>query len=125
MDYTAQQLSQLHSISALVSKEPHLCNFMRKCEREVMVSQTIRASVHNLESVGHPCSVRGKGVFSYGGNGLVDNRSAYGWLLSEGYFVEGPKPDEITAEGDTVIYATPKLLDALDAYFTTGTPAVR
>ncbi len=51
-----------------------LCQFMGVTEREVLVAQTVHASVNNLD--GKPkeaYSIRGNGVFSRGRNGLVDN----------------------------------------------------
>jgi hypothetical protein len=80
-------------------------------EREVLVGQTIVASVHNLDARGEAYSIRGAGVFSVVGGGLFDNYSAYCYLLKNGYFEEDDRG------GRVVIFPTRKLLDALLRFF--------
>lgn len=93
-----------------------LCEFManngpRASEKEMMIAQTIHAARINLQKHGEPFSFRGDGVFSVHGGGLADNATAYGYLVSEGYFKEGKHKNRV------VIFPTKKLGAALTAFF--------
>lgn len=87
-----------------------LCDFLGVTEREVMVFQTIRAAVRNLDTAGEPFSVRGTNVFASSGNGLINNGPAYVYLVDNGYCEEEER------DGKTVIFPTRKLLDGLIAF---------
>jgi hypothetical protein len=82
----------------------------RASEAEMMVAQTIHAAKLNFDEHGKPFSFRGDGVFGRGGGGLVDNGTAYSWLVGEGWF------EEDTHDGKPVIYMTEKLIERLDAH---------
>lgn len=86
----------------------------RAAEAEMMVAQTVHACVANHAKQGEAFSFRGDGVFSSGGNGLVDNGTAYGMLVGRGYFTEGDRG------GKVVIFVTQKLVDYLDGFFAKG-----
>ena len=83
----------------------------RAKEGEYMVAQTIHAARTNAEKRGKPFSFKGAGVEGRGGGGLVDNGTAYAWLLEDEFFVEDKH------EGKTVIYPTQTLINALDEFF--------
>lgn len=104
-------VADLRAVRARLKDSFSLCEFMGVTEREVMVFQTIRAAVTNLDSLGEPYSVRGSGVFTVAGNGLFDNRSAYTYLVDKGYF------DEEDRDGLTLIFPTRKLLNELMDFF--------
>jgi hypothetical protein len=87
-------------------------NRRRGAETEAMVAQTISAAVINANGdPGEPLSWRGKGVFSSSGNGIVDNATAYGMLVSQGYFIEEQRQNQ------TAIFPSKKLVQHLDNYF--------
>ena len=81
------------------------------CEAETMVAQTLRACAVNLATHGEAYSIRGDGVFSRSGGGLVDNASAYQRLLDMGYFRED------TQDGKPAIFVKQALVNLLDGYF--------
>lgn len=83
----------------------------RAGEAEVMVAQTVHASVTNHKKRGEAFSFRGDGVSKFSHGGLVDNGTAYGMLTSREYFMEEERG------GKTVIFITQKLVDYLDAFF--------
>lgn len=83
----------------------------RACKAQVMVTQTIHASVINHDKHGETFSFRGDGVFTRGGGGLTDNGYAYRTLLEREYFTEEERGDK------TVIFVTQKLVDYLDTFF--------
>lgn len=82
----------------------------RACEAETMVAQTIHGARINAKEHGEPFSFKGDGVNSSGGAGLVDNRTAYGWLIGEGFFIEDKR------QGRAVIFPTKKLIARLDGF---------
>jgi hypothetical protein len=91
-----------------------LCEFFadmgnRASEKEYMVAETIHACKINYAQHGECFSFKGK--LQNGGNGLVDNTTAYGWLVSNNYFAEEKHNQR------TVIIPTPKLLDRLEWFF--------
>lgn len=91
-----------------------LCEFFadmgsRASEKEYMVAETIHACKINHAQHGECFSFKGK--LQNSGNGLVDNTTAYGWLVGNGYFKEE------TRESRPVIIPTPKLLDRLEWFF--------
>jgi hypothetical protein len=87
-----------------------LCGFIRKAEREFMVWETISAAVVNLRKHGEPFSFRDNNVFAVHNGGLIDNNSAYRYLVKNGYFAEQEQ------SGRTVIFPTEKLLARLEAF---------
>jgi hypothetical protein len=109
-------ISRLRKVRPFIKDNWSLCDFLGACEREYLVAETICAAVKNLETYGEPFSFRGAGVFTSGGNGLIDNGSAYRWLLDNDYF------SEADCAGDVVIFPTAKLLTALEAFFKIGAP---
>lgn len=105
---------RIRRLAAQITKGWELCDsWLQNSESELMICQTLSAAVINLEKRGEPYSIRGVGVFSCGQ--CVDNDRAYRRLVSEGYFTE----EERTIDGiaATVIFMTPKLLDAVEAHF--------
>jgi hypothetical protein len=126
--YSVVFTEDLKRLAGLIKDNWSLCQIMEGCgprasEKEYMIAETIRAAARNLETRGEPFSFRGDGVYSYEGGGLVDNATAYGYLLTEGYFEERERPDitdvpEGIAKGKAVvIYPTRKLLDKLIRHF--------
>lgn len=91
-----------------------LCSFAGMVEKEVMIAQTIHAAVRNLEEHGEAFSIRGGGVFSSSGFGLVDNNRAYRELLADGLFREEARTIDGTSV--TVIFPTKELLSRLEDF---------
>lgn len=108
-----QFIADLRAVRTNIRDGFSLCDFMGVSEREALVVQTIVAAVNNLDTHGEPYSIRGKGVFTTHGGGLIDNRSAYGYLVDVGYFEEENRGENV------VIFPTRKLLDALLRFFKT------
>jgi hypothetical protein len=88
-----------------------LCNFYGKSEAELIVAQTIHACVTNHKDHGQAFSFEGKGLHTSHGNGLFDNRGAYGSLVKDGMFIVEEWEDR------KVIYPTQALINRLDEYF--------
>jgi hypothetical protein len=111
-DHDEPFLADLRTIRGRVTDDfSSLCEFMGVTEREVLCGQTIVAAVHNLDARGEAYSIRDAGVFSVVGGGLIDNKSAYVYLLNDGYLEEDDRG------GQVVIFPTRKLLDALLRFF--------
>jgi len=109
------KIEDIRRLAKRIEDNWSLCNLFdgtpNAFEAEMMVAQTVHASVTNHEKRGEGFSFRGDGVFGRGGGGLVDNATAYGTLTEQGYFTEGDR------EGKPVIFITQKLVDYLDAFF--------
>jgi len=102
-------------LAAVIPDNRALCElFDGKCrcaaEAEMMVAQTIHAAKLNAEKHDEPFSFEGYGIRSRSGDGLVDNDTAYSWLLDKGYFVNNQR------QGRTVIFPTAKLVTVLDGF---------
>lgn len=113
----AIELASIDDVDRLAERIPDnwtLCKLFedhrRACEAETMVAQTIQAARINAKEHGEPFSFKGGGVKTSSGGGLVDNRTAYGWLVREGWFVEDER------QGRTVIFPTKKLIAKLDGF---------
>lgn len=108
-------IEDVNRLAEIIADNWSLCElFAHKrnaCEGEYMVAETIHAAAINAKAHGKPFSLKGNGVHSCGGGGLVNNGAAYGWLIEDGYFVESEH------EGRPVIYPTRKLVLHLDAHF--------
>ena len=109
-------IERIQPIADKIKDSFSLCELManhgsRASEKELMIAQTIKACVINHEKHGQCFSYRGDGVFTSAGNGIVDNRTAYGYLVSSGYFSEANR------DGRVIIEPTDKLLDLLESYF--------
>lgn len=113
---TDTYVDRIRAIARRIKDPFTLCMFMGKTEREVMVAQTIHASVVNMDKRGEPYSVRGSNVYANHGNGLVENRQSYAWLLEQDYFIEE------TRGADVVIFATEKLLGELEKFLKIPAP---
>jgi hypothetical protein len=84
---------------------------MGSSERETLVAEVVHGSVANLDSdLKEAYCIRGDGVFSRGHGGLVNNAAAYDYLVTNEYFREETRGDK------TVIFATEKLLNELEAF---------
>lgn len=112
MSSVKANIEDIKRLKELIKDNWSLCNFYDNCESEMMVAQTIHASVTNFESKGEAYSIEGKGIRSRHGNGIVDNGSAYSKLLSDGMFINEERGSV------TVIFPTQALIDKLDEYFT-------
>lgn len=108
-------IQSIKRIALKVKDNWSLCNFANNCEQEVMVAQTLHAAIINHDKLGEAFSFRGNGVFSTSGNGLVDNKTAYGKLLQKDFFREEERV--IEGEKKVVIFPTVTLIQALDDYF--------
>lgn len=106
-----EDIERIRRVAALIKNSWSLCDFMGKAEKETMVASTIRACVHNYEEHGEVFSNRGKNLDEDYGGGLVENRSSYTSLLTDGYLVE------VKRDGKTVIKPTVKLLERLEKFF--------
>lgn len=102
-------------LKAKIKSNQFLCELFdgrrRAAEAEYMVAETICAAVLNAAAHGEPFSFREDGVHDSGGGGIVDNYTAYGWLVSDRFFHEDER------QGKPVIFPTKKLVDHLDAFF--------
>jgi hypothetical protein len=87
-----------------------LCDFLGKTEMELMAAQTIVASVNNLETYGEAFSIKGRV------NSTANNAWSYTEMLRLGYLREEER-DLVDKGKVVVIFATKKLIYALQAYF--------
>lgn len=115
MDHDARFLADLRDLKARIKDNWTLCNFAGKAEVEYMVATTIHAAASNLAAHGDPFSRKDPSVTRDGPH--ADNSASYARLLRRGWLVE------VARDGETVIYPTRRLLDALLA-FLPGRPAV-
>ncbi|KKL70044.1 hypothetical protein LCGC14_2108840 [marine sediment metagenome] len=120
---TTVELAQIEDIRTLAERIPDnwaLCELFahkrRATEAEFMVAQTLHACRLNAKEYSVAFSWKGDGVESRGGGGLVDNATAYGYLLSDGYFVEDER------DGKTIIYMTQKLVDLIKRHLAKQSP---
>lgn len=111
-------IEQIKSLASKIRDNWSLCEFManegpRASEKEYIIAETIHACVINHAEHGEAFSKRGANLDNCHGNGLADNRTAYGTLLRDGWLVEQ------TREGvGRVIVPTDKLIKALEVFFT-------
>ena len=105
----------VNRLAAVIKDDWTLCELFdglpRAKEAEYMVAETIRAARINAEKHGKPFSFVGAGVQAVHGSGLLDNRTAFGWLVDDGFFALDKH------EGREVIFPTKKLIKCLDAFF--------
>ena len=113
-------IEDINRLAELINDNWSLCQLFEgkrwACEAETMVAQTILAAKINSKKEGEPFSWRGGGVLSSGGNGLVDNGTAYGMLTSEEYFVEEERTNKEGSK-QVVIFPTKRLVTLLDHHF--------
>jgi hypothetical protein len=107
----AETIDRLRALKAKIKDCWSLCGFMQKFERDCLVFETIHASVNNFDKYGVAFSFRGNSVFAFYGNGLIDNASAYDYLVREGHFIESQRREK------PIIIPSEKLLTALEEFF--------
>ena len=102
------KIDDIKQLAKKIKDSFSLCDFMGKCEREVLVAQTIHAAVINYKNHGEP--------FSFneikGATHLCDNFTAFDWLVEKEYFIEDKR------KGRIVIFPTQLLIDKLKIFFT-------
>ncbi len=112
---TKAKIEDIEQLAGRIKDNWSLCKLFegtkRAAEAEMLVAQTIHACVINYKKHGEAFSFRGEGVFRCCGDGLWDNRTAYGMLIDRGFFVEGEHV------GRVVIHVTQKLSDYLYGFF--------
>ena len=112
---TKQDITDLHEVAKKIKGDWSLCEFMGNCEKEVMVGQTIRAAIINLEKRGECFSIRGDNCLLGRQRCGTDNASAYNYLIDNGYFEEAERI--VDEKKIVVIFPTRKLLDKLKVFF--------
>jgi hypothetical protein len=116
---TERELASIEDVNRLAGQIEDnwtLCQLFedhrRACEAETMVAQTIHAAKINAKEHGKPFSFKGDGVHGSSGGYLIDNGTAYAWLVDEGFFVESGH----SVLKREVIFPTRKLIDRLDRF---------
>lgn len=121
-DVELASVEDVNRLAELIKDNWSLCQLFeghrRACEAETMVAQTIHAARINAKKHGEPFSFKGDGVHGSSGGGLVDNGTAYAWLVGEEFFVESGH----AKLGREVIFPTKKLIDRLDAFLARKAP---
>lgn len=106
---SAVSIDDLRSLKTLIKSNWSLCDFMQKCEKEVMVASTIHACVTNYDQHGEIFSRKGNNLRT--STRLAQNAECYFELLEDGYLVEADW------QGETVIQPTQKLIEKLKEFF--------
>lgn len=115
-------LESLTALAKKAKKDSVMYGFAGKAETEVILWQTLHASVSNNEKYGLPFSFAAQGLFSSMGNGIVDNDRGFSratslaWLVSQKVradnFAEIP-PNVIKDRKGmvTILWLTPKFIN--------------
>lgn len=109
-------IEQIKEKAKLIRDNWAICEFTGDIESEVMIVQTLHACVKNHKDHGTAFSIKSpsveRGYTPMGGG--IDNARGYRKLIDRGYIIEGGR------DGETVIYPTTVLIDALDTHLAKG-----
>ncbi len=114
-DSDQASIEDVQRIAGQLADEWALCNFLDKCEAEVIIFRTIRASVNNADTYGQPFSFQGGGLRSSSGCGLVENGVGLKLTLDRGLLIEGEY------EGRPTLIPTVRLIKQLDGHLSKAT----
>jgi len=97
-------IEDIERLVPLITHSGSLCGFLGKCEKKVMVGQTIHACKNN--------HLEGLGCFSFKAIKMAaDNLRSYSELVNDGLFIEEKHGEK------TVIYPTKALIAKLEGFF--------
>lgn len=98
---TIATIEAIRPVAARITSDMALCgSWLRKTEKEVMICQTLRAAVVRSDAGKEAASIKAI-------SGNWQNVTPYRELVADGYFVEAE------ADGETLIYPTTKLVEAV------------